>query len=161
MDICEQRTGPPNAQRRYLDGCTVRRSMMCDVCCATGHFCQCGTLDPGQVPMRQQSRNNVTISFGSSSGMLWMICSVLFAFRNADVVLGAVGWGQNQPDSVGGAIVAGPFSGPVNDQDQRSRMPHQATKTACFDHLLVYDCQFLTNSMTWFVILWHVCMLLT
>ena len=47
--------------------------------------------------------------------MLWLIYSVLFAFRNADVVLGAVGWGQNQPDSVGGAIVAGPFSEPVND----------------------------------------------
>ena len=36
--------------------------------------------------MRQQSRNNVAISFGSSSGMLWMIHYVLFAFRNADVV---------------------------------------------------------------------------
>ena len=111
--------------------------------------------------MRQQSRNDVAIAVAPSPGMLWLMVSWLFAFRNADVVLGAVGWGQNQPDSVGGAIVAGPFSGPVNDQDQRSRMPHQATKTACFDHSLVYDCQFLTNSMTWFVTLWHVCMLLT
>ena len=78
-----------------------------------------------------------------------MIHYVLFAFRNADVVLGAVGWGdQNQPDSVGGAIVAGPFSGPVNDQDQRSWLPPQATKIACFDHSLVYYSHFLSHSMT-------------
>ena len=84
--------------------------------------------------MKQRGRNRTAIAVAPSPGMLWLIHSVLFAFRNADVVLGAVGWGQNQPNSVGGAIVAGPFSGPVNDQDQRSWLPHQATKIACFDH---------------------------
>jgi hypothetical protein len=44
--------------------------------------------------MRQQSRNDVAIAVAPSPGMLWLMISWLFAFRNADVVLGAVGWGQ-------------------------------------------------------------------
>ena len=45
-----------------------------------------------EVPMRQQSRNDVAIAVTPSPGMLWLMVSWLFAFRNADVVLGAVGW---------------------------------------------------------------------
>ena len=97
-------------------------------------------------PVKQRGRNRTAIAVAPSPGMLWLIYSVLFAFRNADMVLGAVGWGQNQPDSVGGAIVAGPFSGPVNDQDQRSWLPHQATKIACFDLFFFEVCVYLMES---------------
>ena len=39
--------------------------------------------------------------------------------------------------------VAGSFSGPANDQDQRSWLLHQATKTTGFDHLLLHHSHFL------------------
>jgi len=49
--------------------------------------------------------------------------------------------------------VAGSFSGPANDQDQRSWLLHQATKTVGFDHLLVHDSHFLALHTAYIVTL--------